>query len=323
MAVSLAKAGFISTGTPRFNLATLGIWLLLAVAVLLSAALIPAFRDPENLANIIRQSAVLGVLAIGQTFVIVAGLIDLSVGMAAGLVVVFTCSLIDGNASMTLPIVLLMLCSSTLLGGVIGSLIDRLKVHPLIFTFAMLTILQGVIFTYTDRSVGSVSEPLRVLANGSTLGIPNSGLLLALVLVLAHVLLTRTQFGYRLMASGGNPESARRAGINVRRIRVWAFALSGASAGLAGLLLAGRLGTGYPLAGANLELDAIVAVVLGGTALTGGRGCVIRTVGGVLALTVLSNVLNLMEVSSFVQMFLKGTIVIVAIIANQFSRKSV
>lgn len=305
---------------PGINWARRGIWIALAAATLLLAAAIPAFRDPANLANIIRQSAVLGVLAIGQTFVIVAGLIDLSVGMATGLVVVLTCSLIDGSASMTLPVVLLMLLASTALGGAIGFFIDKLKVHPLIFTFAMLTILQGVIFTYTDRSIGSISEPLRTVANGSLLGFPNAGLVLIVIAILAHILLTRTHFGYRLMAAGGNPESARRAGIDVRRLRIIAFSLSGASAGVAGLLLAGRLGTGYPLAGANLELDAIVAVVLGGTSLAGGRGSMGRTVCGVLVLTVLSNVLNLLEVSSFVQIFLKGAIVIAAIIANQYRR---
>lgn len=311
----------VTTAKTQFNLLNSGIWIILAAAISLSAATIPAFRDPENLANLIRQSAVLGILAIGQTFVIVAGLIDLSVGMVAGLVVVLTCSLVDGDPSWTFPVMILMLASSALLGAAIGFLIDRLKVHSLIFTFAMLSILQGIIFTYTDRSIGSASAPLQLMANGDIFGFPIAGLLLVGVLALAHVLLTRTRFGYRLKASGGNPESARRAGINVQRVRVLAFVLSGLSAGLAGLILAGRLGTGYPLAGANLELDAIVAVVLGGTALSGGRGSVIRSVGGVLALTVISNVLNLLEVSSFVQMFLKGAIVIAAIIANQSRRE--
>jgi ribose/xylose/arabinose/galactoside ABC-type transport system permease subunit len=290
--------------------------MVLAVTVAFAVS-VPQFREPENLANVIRQSSVLGVLAIGQTFVIVAGLIDLSVGMAAGLVVVLACSLIDGSSHMTLPVVILMLLLGLLIGTVNGILVNRLHVHPLILTFGMLSILQGTIFTYTDRSVGDASAPLQELANGDVFGIPLSGLLLLALALAAHLLLNRTRVGYWLFAVGGNPESARRAGINISSIRLLAFVLSGFSAAVAGLILAGRLGTGYPLAGSGLELDAIVAVVLGGTALSGGRGSVVRSVLGVLALSIVSNLLNLLEVSAFVQMVFKGLIVIAAILANQ------
>lgn len=294
-----------------------GIWILLAVASIVAAATIPAFRDPTNLANILRQSSVLGILAIGQTFVIVAGMIDLSVGMLAGLVVVLACLLIDGSLTLTLPVGALMLLLGTLVGFVNGMLLNHLKLHPLILTFGMLSILQGTIFMITEGSVGRASASLQWLANADISGVPVASLLLLFILAAAHLALTRTRFGYHLVAVGGNLESARRAGINIEKIRLAAFVISGASAGLAGLLLAGRLGTGYPLAGNGLELDAIVAVVLGGTALAGGRGSVIRTIGGVIVLTLISNVLNLLEVSSFVQMFIKGAIVVLAIIINQ------
>lgn len=312
----------VSAAARRFDLSTSGIWVLLAISVILAALALPQFREPENLANVVRQSAALGMLAIGQTFVILAGLIDLSVGMAAGLVVVLTCALIDGSAAMTLPVVVLMLLLGAGIGACNGVLANTLRVHPLILTFGMLFVLQGVIFTYTDRSVGRASEPLQTLANGTVLGLPIAGLLLAAVMVGAHLLITRTRFGYHLLAVGGHAESARRAGLDVARIRFVAFVLSGLGAALGGILLAGRLGTGYPLAGSGMELDAIVAVVLGGTALSGGQGSVVRSVAGVLVLSIASNVLNLMEVSAFVQTFTKGLIVIAAILANQ-PRKSV
>lgn len=301
----------------RLDLSATGIWLLLAVVVALAAIGLPQFREPENLANIVRQSSVLGMLAIGQTFVILAGLIDLSVGMAAGLVVVLTCALIDGDAALTLPVVLAMLLLGAGIGAVNGVLVNVLKIHPLILTFGMLFILQGAIFTYADRSVGRASEPLRVLANGEVLGIPIAGIAVLAVLAAAHLLIARTRFGHHLVAVGGHAENARRAGVNLPRIRFLAFLLSGLFAALAGILLAGRLGTGYPLAGSGLELDAIVAVVLGGTALAGGRGSVIRSIAGVLVLSVASNLLNLMEVSAFVQTFTKGLIVVAVILANQ------
>jgi ribose/xylose/arabinose/galactoside ABC-type transport system permease subunit len=307
----------VSAARPRLDLSTTGIWVLLAAAVVLAAIGLPQFREPQNLANVVRQSSALGMLAIGQTFVILAGLIDLSVGMAAGLVVVLTCALVDGSAAMTLPVILLMLLLGSGIGACNGVLANTLRVHPLILTFGMLFVLQGVIFTYTDRSVGRASESLQALANGTVMGFPISGLLLLAVMAGAHFLITRTRFGYHLLAVGGQAESARRAGLNLARIRLAAFVLSGLGAALGGIILAGRLGTGYPLAGSGMELDAIVAVVLGGTALSGGQGSVVRSVAGVLVLSIASNVLNLMEVSAFVQTFTKGLIVIAAILANQ------
>lgn len=294
-----------------------GIFLLLAATVVISAMTIPAFRDPANLANVIRQAGVLGILAIGQTFVIVAGMIDLSIGMIAGLVVVLSSVLLYGEAALTLPVVALMILVGGGIGLLNGVLLNTLRLHPLILTFGMLSVLQGAIFSFTDKSVGRTSEPLSILANGDIFGIPWSAILLMGLAIGAHVLFARTQFGYHLVAAGGNPESARRAGINVERIRLAVFVISGATAGLAGVLLAGRLGTGYPLAGSGLELDAIVAVVLGGTLLSGGRGSVWRSLAGVLMLAVISNVLNLLGVSAFVQQFIKGVIVIVAILLNQ------
>lgn len=305
----------------RLDLEATGIWLLLAVALLAAAIAVPSFRDPANLANILRQSAVLGIMAIGQTFVIAAGMIDLSVGMIAGLVVVVTCFMLGTDPSLTFAVVVLMLLLGAAIGLVNGLLVNRLELHPLILTFGMLSILQGVIFTFTDRSVGRASPLLQSLANDDVAGVPLSTILLLVVLALAQILFSRTRFGHHLVAVGGNAESARRAGVNLRAVRLACFVLSGGFAALAGLLLAGRLGTGYPLAGTGLELDSIVAVVLGGTALAGGRGSVVRSVGGVIALTIISNVLNLLEVSAFAQMFIKGLIVVVAILANQPRRE--
>jgi ribose/xylose/arabinose/galactoside ABC-type transport system permease subunit len=294
-----------------------GIFMLLGLTVLVAALAIPAFRDPSNLANVIRQAGVLGILAIGQTFVISAGMIDLSIGMIAGLVVVASSALLNGDAALTLPVAALMLLVGAAIGALNGVLLNTLRLHPLILTFGMLSVLQGAIFSFTDKSVGRTSEPLSRLANGDFYGIPWSGILLVLLAMAGHYAFARTRFGYHLVAAGGNPESARRAGIDIERIRLAVFVVSGATAALAGLLLAGRLGTGYPLAGNGLELDAIVAVVLGGTLLSGGRGSIWRSLGGVLMLAVIANVLNLMGVSAYTQQFIKGTIVVAAILLNQ------
>jgi ribose/xylose/arabinose/galactoside ABC-type transport system permease subunit len=294
-----------------------GIYGLLVIGVVLSALFVPGFATATNLGNVITQSAALGFVAIGQTFVIAAGLIDLSVGQLLGLSVVLTCALTDGRAELLLPVALAMLLVGAAVGSVHGWLVNRLRLQPLILTFGTLSILQGVIFTYTDRSVGRAPEALRWIANERVLGWPVAGLLLVAVGVLAHGLLRRTRFGLRLLATGDDAESARRAGVDVARVRWGAFVLSAIGAIAGGLLVAGRLGTGYPNSGQGFELDAIVAAVLGGTSLAGGRASIVGTIGAVLLLGLIANVLNLLEVSAFVQTLAKGIIVVAAILATR------
>lgn len=319
MRVALSPAGRLRRPLPAVSGAA-AIWALVLLAAVVAALLLPAFRSPENLANLARQSAVLGLIALGQTFVIAAGLIDLSVGVIAGLVVVLACALMQGDPGAMVWVSAAMLALGAGIGTVNGLLLNLLRLNPLILTFGMLSVLQGAIFTFTDRSVGRPSPQLSALANGSVMGVPHSLILLLAVAAALHVLLTRARFGHHLLAAGGQPEAARRAGVNVERVRLAALALAGFCAAAGGLVLAGRLGTGFPLAGAGLELDSIVAVVLGGALLAGGRASVIGTLGGVLALAMLSNVLNLMGVSSFVQTFVKGAVVVAAVILAQARR---
>lgn len=294
-----------------------GILVLLSLMLLAALVGIPEFRTASNLTNVVIQSAALAILAIGQTIVIIAGLIDLSVGMLLGLVVVITSDVMNGQSSATALGIAVALGLGGGIGIINGLLNNFLRIHPLILTFGMLSVLQGAIFVYTDRSIGLTSPEFKWLANGSVAGLPIAALLLLVVALAAHWMLNRTRLGQHLYATGGDEEHARRAGIRTSRIKVWAFLFSGLSAGIAGILVAGRLGTGYPNAGMGYELDAIVAVVLGGTSLAGGRGTILGTVAAVLVLGVTSNALNLMEVSSFVQILVKGLIVIFAILVNQ------
>jgi ribose/xylose/arabinose/galactoside ABC-type transport system permease subunit len=294
-----------------------GIYGLLAGVLVASVVFVPGFADATNLANVVTQSSALALVAIGQTFVIAGGLIDLSVGQLLGLSVVLTCALSEGRAELVVPVLVAMLAMAVAVGVVHGLLVNRFRIEPLILTFGTLSILQGLIFTYTDRSVGQAPAALVWLANGRLLGLPAAGLVLLGFAALAHVLLRHTGFGLHLLAAGGDADSARRAGVDVGRVRLAAFVLSAVGAVLAGLLIAGRLGTGYPNAGQGVELDAIVAAVLGGASLAGGRGTIAGTVAAVLLLGVISNVLNLLEVSAFVQTFAKGLIVVGAIVATR------
>src|SRR5690606_9180316 len=157
-------------------------------------------------------------LAMGQTFVIAAGMIDLSVGMIAGVVVVAACWMLGVEPWATLLVMPAMIAAGAAIGAANGLMVNRLRVPPLILTFGMLSILQGLIFSFTDRSVGRASPLLQELANGSIGGFPISALILLAVAVALHLLLVRSRFGFHLLAAGGNAESSRRAGLNVERL---------------------------------------------------------------------------------------------------------
>src|SRR2546421_11293504 len=297
-----------------------GIYWVLAAA-LAAAGLIPEFRSLGNLANVATQSAALAVLAVGQTFVILCGLIDLSVGQLTGLIVVLVCDVAAGRDAMMAPALLLAIGLGAGSGAVSGLCNNRLRIQPLILTFGTMSVFQCIIFTYTDRSVGRAPGRVAWLADGRLLGLPVALLLVLLLAGGAHITRTRTRFGIHVRAVGGSRDNARRAGIDTDRVAANVFVISGVSAAIGGLLVAGRLGVGYPHAGAGFELDAIVAVVLGGTSLAGGRGSVAGTVAAVLLLGLTNNVLNLLQISSFIQMLLKGLIVIGAILINQPGRR--
>jgi ribose/xylose/arabinose/galactoside ABC-type transport system permease subunit len=290
---------------------------LLVATTVCCALFIDRFGTVDNLTNVARQGSVLALLAIGQTFVIAAGMIDLTVGALATLIVVVAAHLMDGNSA-GLPLALAVSLTLGLgIGGLTGALDALLKIHSLILTFGLMSVLGGVVFVYTDQSSGAPSPEIVWLANGLVAGVPVALLLVLLMTVASHMLLARTRFGVHVRAIGGSISGALHAGIPVVRVKWLCFVISGGLAALAGLLLLGRLGTGYPNAGVGLELDAIVAVVLGGTSLSGGRANVAASVAAAALLGIVSNALNLLEVSSFVQMAMKGLIVVAVIVANQ------
>jgi ribose/xylose/arabinose/galactoside ABC-type transport system permease subunit len=291
--------------------------ILLTVSVVGCAVFIDRFASADNLANIARQGAVLALLAIGQTFVIAAGMIDLTVGALATLVVVTAAQTIDGESA-NLPIALLMAFGIGLgVGALTGILDATLKIHSLILTFGLMSVLGGVVFTYTDQSSGAPAPPLVWFANGLLGGVPVALVMVLVLTAVFQVVMARTPFGVHVQAVGSSLTGARHAGIPVARVKILCFVISGGFAALAGLLLLGRLGTGYPNAGDGMELDAIIAVVLGGTSLAGGRATIVGSVAAAALLAVLSNALNLLEISSFIQMTVKGLIVVAVIIANR------
>jgi ribose transport system permease protein len=299
-----------------------GIWAALIIAMAVAAVSAPNFLSASNIYDLMSAMAVLGIVSVGQTIVILSGGIDLSVGMLMGLVTVLTNGIMDGDPTLAWPMVVLGLAIGLSVGLASGVMLILARIDPLILTFGMLSILTGIIFVYTDRTIGSAPVNFRQIAEGSIGPFPVLFLVMLLVALIAWVLLTRTRFGLYVYAIGGSEEHARRAGVPIGAMKVAIFALSGLYAGIAGVGLAARIGSGYTLAGQGFELDSIVAVVLGGTSLAGGRGSVVGTIGSVLFLTILSNGLNLAQISPYAQQVVKGLVVVAAVVLYTRTRRA-
>jgi ribose/xylose/arabinose/galactoside ABC-type transport system permease subunit len=299
-----------------------GIWVALVIAIAVATASAPHFLSAANVHDLMSAMAVLGIVSVGQTIVILSGGIDLSVGMLMGLVTVLTNGIMNGDPALAWPMVALGVAIGLAVGLANGAMLVLTRIDPLILTFGMLSILTGVIFVYTDRTIGSAPANFRQIAEGSLGPFPVLFLVMVSVALIASVVLTRTRFGLYVYAIGGSEEHARRAGIPIGRMKVAIYAISGLYAGIAGVGLAARIGSGYTLAGQGFELDSIVAVVLGGTSLAGGRGSVLGTVGSVLFLTILSNGLNLAEISPYAQHVVKGLVVVAAVVLYTRTRRA-
>jgi ribose/xylose/arabinose/galactoside ABC-type transport system permease subunit len=291
-----------------------GIWAALIIAIAVAAVSAPNFLSASNIHDLMSAMAVLGIVSVGQTIVILSGGIDLSVGMLMGLVTVLANGIMDGDAKLAWPMVMLGLAIGLSVGLVNGVMLIVTRIDPLILTFGMLSILTGAIFVYTDRTIGSAPSNFRQIAEGSLGPFPVIFLVMIAVALIAWVVLTRTRFGRYVYAIGGSEEHARRAGIAIGRMKVAIYTISGLYAGIAGVGLAARIGSGYTLAGQGFELDSIVAVVLGGTSLAGGRGSVFGTIASVLFLAILSNGLNLAGISPYAQQVVKGLVVVAAVV---------
>ena len=271
--------------------------------MLASGAAVPDFLTRENVTNVITQSTALGILAIGQTFVILSGRIDLTVGQLLGLIVVLTCDVAAGRSDWFVAALLIAFGVGAGAGTVTGLLNNWLRIHPLILTFGLLSVLQEFIFLYTDRSVGQAPAQFVWLANGKLGGIPVPALALLLTTAVAHFVLTRTVIGRHVYAVGGNEENALEGRDQRRERQAVCLYDVRSERGAGGCLRCRPAWYGIPARRERLRTDAIVAVVLGGTSLAGGTGVVIGTVAAALLLGIVSNALNLLQISAFVQIF--------------------
>ena len=271
------------------------------------------FLSGSNLANLVRQSSIIAIIAVGMSLAILTGGIDLSVGPVMALSGTLMAGMMVAGLPPSLAIVLGLLVGAAF-GAFNGVFVAFAGMPPIIVTLATMGIARGLGLIYTGGyPISGLPEGFAFFGRGSVAGIETPILIMIAVYAVGYVLLSHTSTGRYLFAIGGNEEATRLSGIRVSRYKLLVYTLSGTTAAIAGLILTSRLMSGQPNAGVGFELDAIAAVVLGGAAITGGRGMILGTLVGAMLLGVLNNGLNLMGVSPYLQTVIKGLIILLAI----------
>ncbi|MFI4942057.1 MAG: ABC transporter permease [Burkholderiales bacterium] len=293
----------------------------LCLLSILLSILSPHFLSVSNLRNVLEQTAINAVVAVGMTYVIVSGGIDLSVGSIVAFSGVLLASALAAGAPAPAAIAA-GLAAGALCGLANGLLVTRGRLPPFIATLGMMSVARGAALVFTEgRPISGFDTGFRSLATGRVLGLPTPVLVVALVYVAAHLLLTRTRFGRYVYAIGGNEEATRLSGVAVRFHKTMVYVLCGTTSALAAVLLTSRLNSAQPIAGMMYELDAIAATVIGGTSLLGGSGSLGGTLVGALIMGVLRNGLNLLGVSSYLQQIVIGAVIIVAVLVDSLLKR--
>jgi ribose/xylose/arabinose/galactoside ABC-type transport system permease subunit len=306
----LAKAGIL--------------WAFLGLFIILSI-LSPAFITPGNLMNVVKQISVNGIMAVGMTFVLILGGIDLSVGSLIALTSV--CAAFFATKSLDLPLIVPI--AVALLVGAAGGMINGfgiayVGISPFIMTLAMMSCFRGLAQVLSNGTpIFGLSQQFNGIANGFVFGIPNLVYFLVLILVIGIFVLRKTVFGKWVYAIGGNEVSARLSGINTRRIKVVVYMGSGLLAGVCGVLMASRITSGSPIIGVSYELNAISAAVIGGVSMSGGTGNLLGTLVGALIIGVIQNGLDILGVSAFYQQIIQGLIILVAVFLDIKSKSKI
>ncbi|WP_158848372.1 ABC transporter permease [Algibacter sp. L1A34] len=291
--------------------------------VIFSALISDVFFTSTNLSNLLKQVSGIGIISIGMLIVILTGGIDLSVGSMVALLAVTFAILVN---VVVLPLaILLTIIIGFSLGSVSGYLVAYQKMAPFVATLALMTIARGLGFIYSKGSPITFKTPggefMSNFANNSTIGIPNIAIVFFLIVIFAMVMLRYNVFGRLIIAIGSNEEASRLSGIKVNKYKFLVYAISGALAATAAIIVASRTNLGSPNMGMAWELDAIAAVVIGGASLNGGKGSAINTLMGVLILGLIGNILNLLNVPSYPQQVVKGAIIIFAVLLQRFDSK--
>lgn len=293
------------------------------ILVIFSALISDVFFTSVNLSNLLKQVSGIGIISIGMLIVILTGGIDLSVGSMVALLAVTFAILVN---IFILPVaILLTIVIGFGLGSISGYLVAYQKMAPFVATLALMTIARGLSFIYSKGSPVTFTTVggkfMSDFANNSTLGIPNIAIVFFIIVICAMIMLRYNVFGRLIIAIGSNEEASRLSGIKVNKYKFLVYAISGALAATAAIIVASRTNLGSPNMGMAWELDAIAAVVIGGASLNGGKGTAVNTLMGVLILGLIGNILNLLNVPSYPQQVVKGAIIIFAVLLQKFESK--
>jgi len=293
----------------------------LIITSVVVAVLNPRFSTWGNILTILRQTSINAVIATGMTFAILIGGIDLSVGSVLGFCGAIAATMIASGTNVFIVVITALLLG-TAIGFLNGTLVTAGRLQPFIATLGTVTLLRGIIMVFTQGrpiSTGNIdaSAFFGKIGGGFIGPIPVPVYIMLLVFIAAYYILNHTRIGRYIYASGSNEEATIYSGINTNKVKLFVYSVSGMMAALAGILVTARLGSAQPNAGVGYELDAIAAVVLGGTSMAGGIGTIAGTAIGALIIGVLNNALNLMQVSSYYQDVAKGIVILIAVLLDR------
>ena len=300
----------------------LGIVFVLIALVILWSCLSSAFFTVNNMLLIVKQVSMYSILCVGMTFVLITGGIDLSVGSIMAFAGVIATTFAHPEPKhFILMIILIALIVGGICGLANGAIVSFTGVNPFIVTMGMQTIARGATLLYTNgRPINDLSKSFQFIGRGSVGIVSVPIILFAVMCIISIIILHKSKLGRHIFAVGGNEQAAKVSGINVARVKLFVYTYSGILCGLAGIILASRTNAASPNAAEGYELDAIAAGVIGGTSTSGGRGGVYGTIVGVLIIVILSNGLDMLNVSSYIQQIVKGIIIIGAVCIDQFSK---
>lgn len=291
----------------------LGLFLLVIILSIVSSD----FLTVSNIFNVLRQVSINALIAFGMTFVILTGGIDLSVGSTLALSSALSAGMMASGGDPFLSIVVGLL-AGLVMGAFNGILVAKGNVAPFIATLATMTVFRGLTLVYTEgKPITGLPDSFGMVGKSFFLQIPMPVIWMLLSFIALYFILKHTTFGRHVYALGSNEEATRLSGVSTTKVKIWVYSISGLFASLAGIILTSRLNSAQPTAGTSYELDAIAAVVLGGTSLSGGKGWIVGTLIGAMIIGVLNNGLNLLNVSSFYQLVAKGAVILIAVLLDR------
>jgi inositol transport system permease protein len=300
-----------------------GIFLILIVIFVISSIFVDGFFTQANLTNVLRQIVVVTIIALGATFVIILGHINVAYGSEIALIGTVSCAVVVSTNNVFIAI-LVALFLGFIIGLINGMIITKFNIPAFIMTLAMTTIARGSVLLFTGGvPIAGMNKAFIFIGQGNIKFLPVSVFILIILFIITYILLNRTCFGRYIFAVGGNENAAFASGIKSKSVVLKAFILDGVLTAIAGVVLMSRINSGQPAAGVGYEFDAITAVVVGGTSLAGGSGSIVGTIMGAIIVGIINNVQNLLNINAYWQQIVKGLIILFAVILDMLSKRKI